>query len=108
MPTRIAALGPREENMMDKHQQKQGPVWVEVTPEESRRDDMERRRKLIEKCQDGPLQGSHSEVLMVAFALGRFDEVPESWQRDPWAAWFLRLDDGQREAVQDWRKSERP
>ena len=63
--------------------------------------------KSIERNADlEQLEGSSSEVLMCAFALDRWSEVPEGWRNAPWKAWNFRLDDSQREAVQAWRNRE--
>ncbi len=60
--------------------------------------------KIIEGNNDKKrLEGSSSEILTCAFALGRWAEAPEALRSDPWAAWNRRLSAVQREAVQEWR-----
>ncbi|MDY0307836.1 MAG: hypothetical protein RBR18_15505 [Desulfovibrionaceae bacterium] len=49
------------------------------------------------------MEGNASELIMCAFALGRWAEVPKALRSDPWAAWNRRLTAAQREAVQEWR-----
>ncbi len=61
--------------------------------------------KFIEKHQqDKTLTDmSNDEALLCAFAFARWDEAPARWRNDPWGAWFTRLSNSQREAVEDWR-----
>ena len=58
----------------------------------------------FEKTEELP-KGSTSELLMVAFAVERWDLVSEIGLqfRDPLNAWFYRLNDQQREAVLNHR-----
>ncbi|WP_285905079.1 hypothetical protein [Pseudodesulfovibrio pelocollis] len=81
------------------------PEYVTLTQEEMKAERKERCFKLIERSKAGNITGSHSEQIMCAMALGRMDELTdESWTKDPWLAWFHRLDDMQREVVNEWRE----
>lgn len=83
-----------------------GPVWVEAEPGSYEKQRKQHCLELIDKAWNGgPITGSHSEQIMVAMAVGRMDELhDQSWTKDPWSAWFHRLDDFQREVVNEWRE----
>ena len=90
------------------YQDKNGNLVFPVEAGVSVTQDDRKARHLVQirkASKGGPLAGSTSEVLMMAFALRRWDEAPEGWRNDPWAAWIRRLDDSERAAVEEWRET---